>query len=75
MTMNLPYRHVTFHGRVIIETLRGSVGPPLYYDAPLVGVEIGVWRGKNSATLLARLPLLKLYMVDLWGSAPEPWDH
>ena len=65
----LPYYDITYHGKAIIETLRGSSGPAkrLYYDAPLVGAEIGVWRGKNAATLLSRLPGLRLYMVDMWG--------
>ena len=34
---------------------------------PLVGAEVGVHRGKTSATLLARRPQLTLYMVDYWG--------
>lgn len=38
-------------------------------DVPLVGAEIGVHRGKTSATLLARRPLMTLYMVDYWGIA------
>lgn len=32
----------------------------------LVGVEVGVYKGKNAKQLLLLLPKLKLYMVDRW---------
>lgn len=53
------YPHITHQSRRMLQYLPG--------DAPLVGAEIGVHRGKTSATLLARRPLLTLYMVDYWG--------
>lgn len=34
-------------------------------DGPVVGAEIGIWKGKMSSRLLQR-PDLKLYMVDHW---------
>jgi hypothetical protein len=37
-----------------------------YRNAPIVGVEVGVFEGKTSAYLLAQLPGLKLWMVDPW---------
>ena len=76
MSKRPTYPYITHHGRVIVETLMGGRGPirDLYLDRPLVGVEVGSWRGKNAATLLARMPRLKLYMVDLWGTAPEVAD-
>lgn len=75
-SVKLPYQAITHHGRAIVETLRGHGGAlsRLYYDRPLVGAEIGVWRGKNAATMLARMPRLKLYLVDMWGTAPTVTD-
>lgn len=35
-------------------------------DKPLLGAEIGVWSGKTSAYLLEHLPLLTMYMIDVW---------
>lgn len=35
-------------------------------DRPLVGAEIGVWRGELSEQLLAGHALLTLHLVDLW---------
>ena len=32
----------------------------------IIGVEVGVYKGKLSLELLTRLPRLKLYMVDRW---------
>jgi hypothetical protein len=40
-------------------------------DYPIIGVEVGVWRGKMSAELLRRLPRLFLIMVDRWCVPPE----
>ena len=37
--------------------------------APIVGAEIGVWKGRLSNQLLNNLPNLTLHMVDLW----RPW--
>jgi len=37
---------------------------------PIVGAEVGVWRGKLSKQLLDSLPNLTLHMVDLW----RPWE-
>lgn len=77
--MNIPYPKVTHHGRRIIQILQGpedQVDSQLLVRRPLVGAEIGVWRGMNSATLLARMPQLRLYMVDFWGkTAPEGADE
>ena len=35
-------------------------------DNPIIGAEVGVWRGSLSRGLLTKLPLLTLHMVDLW---------
>lgn len=35
-------------------------------DVPIIGAEIGVWRGKNAERLLAFLPRLTLHLVDRW---------
>ena len=35
-----------------------------YYNRPLVGVEIGVYRGENSFDMLANLKIEKLYLID-----------
>jgi hypothetical protein len=40
-------------------------------DRPLVGVEVGVWRGELSEKLLAARPLLTLHLVDLWTEASQ----
>lgn len=68
------YPYITHHGKVIIEILRGRVADnrPLIVHDPLVGAEIGVWKGKNAATLLARAPGLTLYMCDYWGDPNAP---
>ena len=54
--------------------------------SPLVGVEIGVYKGQNAAEMLRRLPGLQLTMIDAWapipcddgslywGNSPEQWD-
>ena len=35
-------------------------------DAPIVGVELGVYKAETSEKLLEALPMLTLYMVDRW---------
>jgi len=35
-------------------------------DRNIIGAEVGVWGGKTSNYLLANLPLLTIYMIDLW---------
>jgi len=40
-------------------------------DRPVVGAEIGVWKGDMAKRMLARCPNLTLYMVDSW-TAFEP---
>lgn len=57
--MPVLYPYITHHGRRILSYLP--------CNKPLVGCEVGVWRGKNAATLLARAPLLRLYCCDFWG--------
>src|SRR5690606_321584 len=42
-------------------------------DTPLIGAEVGVWRGECSDYLLGMLPNLTLYMVDRWRPA-DPGD-
>jgi len=42
-------------------------------DRPIVGAEIGVWRGDMAYKLLKRLQNLTLYLVDRW-EAPPPDD-
>lgn len=41
------------------------------YQSPSFGAEVGVHRGRTSKLLLHEFPRLHLYMVDLWGVAPE----
>jgi len=44
--------------------------------APIVGAEIGVWKGLLSQKLLYNLPSLTLYMVDLWQpTMPKDRDY
>ena len=38
-------------------------------DNPIIGAEVGVWKGSLSNGLLTKLPLLTLHMIDLW----QPW--
>jgi hypothetical protein len=40
-------------------------------DERIVGVEVGVWTGKNAVRLLTARPQLTLYLVDPWKAA-EP---
>jgi len=84
------YNQITHHGRRIITCLQtpqesarfvtkgdGTVVPRagvLRASEPRLGVEIGVQRGYNAATLLARMPNLHLYLVDHWGQTPEEVD-
>ena len=37
-----------------------------HIEAPMVGAEIGVWRGDSSSTLLRFIKKLTLHMVDPW---------
>ena len=37
---------------------------------PVVGAEVGVWRGETSEYMLRSLPQLHLHMVDLWTTYP-----
>jgi len=37
----------------------------------LVGVEIGVMRGKNAFNMLKQLPIEKLYLIDIWDNYQE----
>lgn len=39
-------------------------------DVPIIGAEIGVWRGKNAAMLLSYLPKLTLHLIDRWIAPP-----
>ena len=72
----MPYSKVTRHGSRILKILQDhedrhavSVGGRKHVvSRPLVGAEIGTWRGKNAATLLSRCPQLKLFMIDFWGN-------
>lgn len=40
-------------------------------NQPIIGAEVGVWRGKCSRHLLASLPLLTLHMIDRWAPPGE----
>ena len=40
-------------------------------NVPLIGAEVGVWKGSLSQELLRCLPLLTLYMVDMWSHDPN----
>lgn len=42
-------------------------------DRPLMGVEVGVWRGEMSKRVLAAMPNVTLCLVDRW-EAPQPGD-
>ncbi len=48
------------HTRSLVRLIRNTVG------CPLVGAEIGVWRGHTSFALLQSFPLLRLFAVDPW---------
>lgn len=75
MAWHPPYQKITAHGKEIILRLqseRDRAAGVLRVERPLLGCEVGVFRGHNSATLLARMPQLGLFMVDFWGhDAPE----
>lgn len=43
----------------------------LHTDRPIIGAELGVWRGGLSEKLLRALPNLTLFGIDRW-SAPKP---
>lgn len=47
------------HSRHLVELIRQGLG-----EGPLVGAEVGVWEGQNSAALLSRFPKLELCLVD-----------
>lgn len=86
----IAYEKITHHGRRVVQCLQtpddrvlrtvkmnGAVieaPAPLRALRPLRGVEVGVHRGRNAATLLARCPNLTLYLVDHWGQTPEEAD-
>ncbi len=36
-------------------------------NVPIIGAEIGVWKGRTSESLLENLPNLTLYMIDAWA--------
>ena len=42
-------------------------------EGPIIGAELGVWKGKMSYFLLSELPNLNLHMVDRWAP-PEEGD-
>lgn len=42
-------------------------------DGPIVGAEVGVWRGEMSAHLLSLRSDLTLYMVDAWAPATSSY--
>ncbi len=44
-------------------------------DRPLVGAEIGVWKGELTAALLRRFPELTLYAVDPWDAGDAVMDR
>jgi len=78
--IGVAYPKITHHGRRILTIFQDEPdrrredagGNKHVVERPLVGAEIGVWRGRNSATLLARAPSLVLYMVDYWGDQAAP---
>lgn len=47
-------------------SLRPSLNAIVALGRPLVGAEVGVLSGDNSARMLANLPIEKLYLVDSW---------
>jgi hypothetical protein len=42
-------------------------------NRPIIGVEIGTWKGSTAVRLLAQMPNLFLHMVDRW-EVPPPGD-
>jgi len=67
----LAFERATAHGSVAVARLcnaRSDIAGRLVCYQRLVGAEVGVYRGRNAATLLHCCPLLRLYMVDLWGA-------
>ena len=54
------------HSRHLIRLLKRHL------HHPRTGAEVGVWRGRNSAALLAAFPDLTLTMVDAWSA--DGWE-
>jgi hypothetical protein len=50
------------HARSLVGLLKNHFG----ILKPICGVEVGVWRGELSETLLVEIPRLTLHMVDPW---------
>lgn len=46
-----------------------------YENKELVGVEIGVYHGDNSLSILMSLPIKKLYLIDPYLNYPEYTDE
>lgn len=65
----MTYQGLTHHARRVLDYLPEGV--------PLTGAEVGVLKGHNAASLLARRPHLNLYLVDHWGldGDPPPYDR
>lgn len=59
------------HGRTVAALLARVRRP----GTPLVAAEVGVYRGRMSAYLLANVPDLQLVMVDAWTAPPEDSDY
>ena len=55
------------HRHVMTVTLAEQLDTP-----PVLGVEVGVWRGKLSAYLLHQFPSLNLIMIDPWAETDDP---
>ncbi len=84
---SVTYHDLTFHAVAVIQQLQqpwertvriGRAGgtvierpAPLRAVTPRLGVEVGTHRGKNAASMLARMPNLHLSMVDPYDGKPN----
>lgn len=60
------------HAKALCRTIRENFNVEgAEHDRPLLGVEIGVWRGELSRALLSTFPSLRLVLVDPWELLKE----
>lgn len=83
----ITYHDLTFHAVAVIQQLQQPWEKSVKIEragglvlerpaalravTPRMGAEIGTHRGKNAASLLARMPNLTLFMIDPYGGDPE----
>lgn len=83
----ITYHALTFHSVAVVQQLQEPWEKSIKIErngglvlerpavlravTPRLGAEIGTHRGKNAASMLARMPNLILFMVDPYGGDPE----